>query len=126
MLIQGRSKCKPSGGKVQKNRKKKKRDFGRDFIPMKIGDTKKKILKKKGGKRKVMLAQERIVNVTDPESGKTVRSKIITVKENPANPHFVRMNIITKGAIVETDAGFARITSRPCQDGILNAILIKK
>ena len=126
MLVQGRSKCKPSGGKVNKARKKKKRDFGRDFIPMKVGDTKRNVMKKRGSIRKAMLVEGRIVNLTDPETGKTEKSEIITVKENPANPHFVRMNIITKGAIVETKAGLAKITSRPGQSGALNAILVKK
>ena len=31
---------------------------------------------------------------------------------------------MTKGTIVQTEAGSARITSRPGQDGVVNAILI--
>ena len=53
------------------------------------------------------------------------RSKVISVVENISDPNFVRRNIITKGAIVETDAGYARITSRPGQVGILNAVLVE-
>ena len=41
-----------------------------------------------------------MVNVTDPATGKTVRIEFTTVKENPANPHYVRRNIITRGAVV--------------------------
>ncbi len=52
------------------------------------------------------------------------QSKIITVKENPANRHFVRMNVITKGAVVETEDGLAKVTSRPSRDGTVNAVLI--
>jgi small subunit ribosomal protein S8e len=126
MLVQGRQSSKPTGGKLNANRKKKKMDIGRDFVPIKIGVQKKKFLRKLGGGQKVMLVQENIANVTDPATGKTTKSKIITVKENPANPHFVRMNILTKGAIIETEAGLARITSRPGQDGVLNAVLKKK
>ena len=46
------------------------------------------------------------------------------VVENKANKDFVRMNILTKGAIIETDLGKAKITSRPGQSGSINAILI--
>jgi small subunit ribosomal protein S8e len=62
----------------------------------------------------------------DPATNRVIKSKIKTVKENPANPHYVRMNIITKGAVIETDAGLARVTSRPGQHGVVNAVLIKK
>jgi small subunit ribosomal protein S8e len=46
------------------------------------------------------------------------------VKNNPANPFFARRNITTKGAVIETDIGDAIVTSRPGQDGIVNARLI--
>jgi small subunit ribosomal protein S8e len=48
------------------------------------------------------------------------------VVENPANPHYVRRNILTKGAIVETEFGKARIISRPGQHGVINGVLVKK
>jgi small subunit ribosomal protein S8e len=37
----------------------------------------------------------------------------------------VRRNIITRGAVVETKLGRARITSRPGQHGVANAVLVK-
>ncbi len=64
-------------------------------------------------------------NVIDPETQEAQRVKILTVKKNPANSHYVQRNIINKGAIVETEAGEARITSRPGQDGTVNAVLVK-
>ncbi|HHC19323.1 MAG TPA: 30S ribosomal protein S8e, partial [Euryarchaeota archaeon] len=33
--------------------------------------------------------------------------------------------IITKGTIIETEVGLARVTSRPGQVGIINAVLIQ-
>ncbi len=63
-------------------------------------------------------------NVGDPRSGTTSRAKIITVKSNPANPFFARRNITTKGAVIETEVGDAVVTSRPGQDGVVNARLI--
>ena len=44
--------------------------------------------------------------------------------DNPANVNYVRRNIVTKGAVIETSAGRARVTSRPGQDGQINAVLV--
>jgi small subunit ribosomal protein S8e len=40
------------------------------------------------------------------------------------NPEYVRMNIVTRGAVVETELGKARVTNRVGQDGIVNGVLI--
>jgi small subunit ribosomal protein S8e len=117
-----RSKRKVTGGLYKKHRKKKKYERGRDYIPIKIGEARKKILRVRGGNLKVRLLQTDECIVFP--GGKKV--KILSVKENPANPHFVRMNIITKGAIVETELGLAKVVSRPGQDGVVNAVLIEK
>ena len=50
--------------------------------------------------------------------------KIKTIIENQANRNFVRRNIMNKGAIIDTEIGKAKITSRPGQDGTVNAILV--
>jgi len=126
MITHGRSQRKPTGGLLNKNRKKMKRDIGRDFLPVKIGEPKKKIIKSYGGNHKIVAMSVQTANVTDPHTNTVKKSKIITVKENPANPHYVRMNIITKGAVIETEMGLARVTSRPGQHGIINAVLLKK
>ncbi|HJJ40868.1 MAG TPA: 30S ribosomal protein S8e, partial [Methanocorpusculum sp.] len=34
-------------------------------------------------------------------------------------------NLMTKGAVISTDLGKARIVSRPGQDGVINAVLIE-
>ena len=60
-----------------------------------------------------------------PENKTTKKLKILTVKENNADPHYVQRNIMNKGTIISTDEGNAEITSRPGQDGIINAVLIK-
>ena len=60
--------------------------------------------------------------------GKSTRSpsgaRNVANRGNSANPNYVRRNIITKGAIVETPEGNAKVTSRPGQDGVINGILI--
>ncbi|MEM5832609.1 MAG: 30S ribosomal protein S8e, partial [Candidatus Aenigmatarchaeota archaeon] len=41
-------------------------------------------------------------------------------------PLYERRKIITKGAIIKTEIGLAKVTSRPSQHGVVNAILIQK
>ena len=53
------------------------------------------------------------------------KAKLKKVIENKASRHFARMGIITKGAIIETDKGKAKVTNRPGQDGVINAVLVK-
>jgi len=64
--------------------------------------------------------------VTDPESGKTEKVEVRRVIRNPANVDYDRRGVITKGAIIETPKGLARVTSRPGQHGVINAILISE
>lgn len=125
-ISQFRSHRKATGGLYHRFRKKKKRDFGSDFIAIKIKETRVKEIRTYGGNKKLRVLQTNFANVTNSDTGKTQKAKIITVKENPANPFFVRQNVITKGAIIETELGLAKVISRPGQDGIVNAVLIKK
>ncbi len=64
-------------------------------------------------------------NVSD-NFGKTTKVEILRVIKNPANVDYDRRGVITKGAIIETPLGTARVTSRPGQDGNVNAILVPK
>jgi small subunit ribosomal protein S8e len=59
-------------------------------------------------------------------SGKVTKSKIIRVKSSPANRDYQRRGVITKGAVLETEAGEAVVTSRPTADGVVNAVLTSK
>jgi len=82
-----------------------------------------KIFKKRGGSTRTALISTNYANLTIGK--KTVKVKIKTVLENPASRHFVRQNILSKGAIIETEKGKAKITSRPSKDNIVNAVLVK-
>jgi len=126
MIKQFRAQRKPTGGLYHKLRKMKKRDLGRDFVPVHMAPARKKKVRTYGGSVKMALLSADFANVLDPATHTVRKAKIITVKENPANPHFVRMNVITKGAVIDTEAGLARVTSRPGQHGVVNAVLIKK
>lgn len=120
------SKRKPTGGKAKRMRKKKKFERGSAFLEAKIGKKKVKFERVSGGNRKARLLSIDKANIFDPKTKKSMQAKIISVKENPANPHYVRRNIITKGAVIETETGQARVTSRPGQNGVINAVLISE
>lgn len=66
-----------------------------------------------------------VASVSDPKTGVTRKATIETVIENRADPNYVRRNILTKGAIIKTDLGKARVVNRPGQSGVINAVLIE-
>jgi len=123
-----RAKRKPTGGLVRKFYRKTMRKFemGRDPAKTTIGPKNLvKVQAKRSGVKQRLVATD-VANVFDKKSGKSSKSKILDVVENKANPHFVRLKVITKGAVIKTEAGDARVTSRPGQDGVVNAILIEQ
>lgn len=73
---------------------------------------------------KVKLLKGKYACVTNPKTGKTEKVEIQRVVKNPANVDYDRRGVITKGAIIETPAGLARVTSRPGQDGVINAVSV--
>jgi len=125
-LWQGRSFRKKSGGRIRPARKKRKYEIGREQLHTVIGPQRTKKIRVTGGHYKVRLLFAEFANVYNPKKKKTVKAAIKSVIENPANPHYVRRNIITKGAIIETEIGKAKVTSRPGHDGAINAVLLEK
>ncbi|XRP97694.1 30S ribosomal protein S8e [Methanocaldococcus sp. 16A] len=125
---QGRSRRKPTGGLYRPARKKRKFEMGREPIETHVAEDviKVKKVRTRGGNLKVKVVRTGFANVLDPETNTCKKVKIIRVRENTANIHYVRRNVITKGAIIETEIGLAKVTSRPGQDGTVNAILIKE
>ncbi len=121
---QGKSRRKTTGGRRVFYRKKKKYEIGPDFQPAVIGDPKIKRIRTRGGNQKIRVVHATDVNLSD-RKGNVSRETLETVMENPCNPNYVQRNILTKGAIVSTSKGKARITSRPGQDGVINAILLE-
>jgi small subunit ribosomal protein S8e len=122
----GRSERKRTGGRYRPFRGKRKRELGRDFHPITVGKQKRTVLRKRGGSDKLSLLTAEFANVLNPADKKMKKVKIVAVTENPANPNYVQRNIITKGAIIQTDAGPARVLSRPSQHGVINAVLLSK
>jgi small subunit ribosomal protein S8e len=123
-LWQGKSRRTKTGRRIRYARGKRKFEIGREPHLTTIGlDTRKKI-RTRGKNQKIQLKTTNIAYILDPKTNKTTKTEIVTVKENAANIHYVRRNIMNKGAIIETKIGKARITSRPGQSGTINAILI--
>ncbi|MCS7097314.1 MAG: 30S ribosomal protein S8e [Candidatus Methanomethylicia archaeon] len=126
---QGNDFKKPSGGKKRKSREKRKHELGRPPTQTILGEKDKRIIiRTRGGGRKIRLKVTAYANVVIKDDDKTIvkKAKILKVKSNPANPDYSRRGVITRGAIIETSIGEAKVTSRPGQDGVINAILIKK
>jgi small subunit ribosomal protein S8e len=89
-----------------------------------MGETKRKKIDSKGKSKKSPAFRIQYVNVTDKNKGVTFRAEIQDVEMNPANMDYQRRKVITRGTIIKTTKGRAKVTSRPGQDGILNALLI--
>ena len=105
-------------------RGKRKFEIGREQSDTTIGEVRIKKVQVRGGREKVRMLRGNMVAVADPVTGMSKMVKIETVKENRANLHYMRRNILTKGAVIKTEIGDARITNRPGQDGIINAVLL--
>jgi small subunit ribosomal protein S8e len=118
-------KRKATGGK--KRAHQKKRRFEKGFFPAEtiLGKPKSRTVRKHGGNKKISMLAVNQANISDP-SGKTSKVEILRVIENPANVDYDRRGVITKGTIIATPLGNACVTSRPGQDGIVNATLVQK
>lgn len=117
---------KPTGGLIKVARKKKKYELGSLPTFTKVGKEKREKERVRGGGIKIRAFSVEFANVFDPKTKTAKKVKILDVLENKANPHFVRRGIITKGCVIKTEIGKAKVTSRPSQDGIVNAILLEE
>ncbi len=122
-----KTKAKGTGGKKRSSRDKIKLHYGGFFARAKIekGITKEErsLKESKGGGIKVAAKKVMFANVA---TGKAVKkAKLITVMTSPDNRHYARENILTRGCFVDTELGKARVTSRPGQDGLVNAVLVE-
>jgi len=121
----GRDLKKPSGGKIRPHRKKRKYERGRSPVETLPAEEESRIIKRvRGGNKKVSLKYAAYANVLDPVTNKVYKLKILRVRGNPASIDYSRRGVITKGAIIETEKGVAKVTSRPGQDGVVNAVLL--
>ena len=117
-------KRKRTGGRKRAYRVKRKFEKGSFPAETTLGEPKRKIARGYGGNIKVKALKAKYASVTDPKSGKTEKTEILRVVRNRANVDYNRRGVITKGAEIETSLGLARVTSRPGNDGVINAILL--
>ena len=112
-----------TGGRRGRRTDKKLRFVGGTFTATKVGTTEKKFLRHaRGNTAKVKLRTAKSVNVLTKTGMKKVA--IRTVLETINNRHYARQNILTKGAIIDTELGKVKVTNRVGQDGIVNGRLL--
>ena len=119
-------KKKPSGGRKRAYRGKRRFERGSFSAETSLGEPKRKFVRGRGRNSKVKILKDKYACVTNPKNGKTEKVEIIRVVKNPANIDYNRRGVITKGAIIETRRGLARVTSRPGQNGVINAVLVRE
>jgi small subunit ribosomal protein S8e len=123
--VENLRKKKLTGGKRRPHRSR--RAFESDGYPFEpvAGETVRSPRRTRGGTVLFGLRLAAEANVYDAATGKTAKSKIIRVTANKANREYERRGVITRGATIETELGKARVTSRPSDDGVVNAVLMK-
>ena len=119
-----RSTKKRTGGRRRTVRKKRKHELGSAPTETQVGEQQLKVVETHGGNEKVRAVETDVASVATDDG--VERATIEDVVENASNPNYVRRNIITKGAVIDTDAGRARVTSRPGQDGQVNAVHLEE
>ncbi len=118
-----RTKASGTGGLRRTNRDKRKAHWGGFFSRSKLAETEEvNSFRSRGGKRKAAVHKALFANVA--KAGKVKKVKILNVIESPDNRHYARENLISKGALIETELGKARVRSRPGQNGVVNAVLL--
>ena len=123
--IENLVKRKPTGGRSKPSRGR--RAFEKDGYAIEplVGPATSRPISRRGGHTTAGLITADFANVSD-KSGKVKKSKILRVKHSPANRDYERRGVITRGAVLETEAGEAVVTSRPTADGVVNAALTSK
>ncbi|SEH65247.1 MULTISPECIES: 30S ribosomal protein S8e [Halopenitus] len=122
MKDQGRSTRKRTGGRLRPSHDKKRHQLGREAAETTVGEPRFQYIDARGTEEKVRALSTNVAQVS--VDGETVSAEIENVVENPSNVNYVRRNILTKGAIIETSEGRARVTSRPGQTGLVNAVAV--
>ena len=125
VIIQSKPKRKASGARYKsKIIKKRQHLIGRLPAMTKVGAKKVQSIRARGDSTKLRLLHHDKANVYDSKSKTYSLETIKNVIDSPADKNFIRRKIITKGSVIETTKGNAKVTSRPGQNGVINATLI--
>lgn len=111
-----------TGGRKGRAKDKNLAHIGGSFTSTKVADKDSRMkVRKRGGNTGLKLKKAVTISVVTKEGVK--KAKVLRVLESH-NSEFIRTNIITKNAVVETDLGKVRVTNRVGQDGVVNGVLI--
>lgn len=117
---------KYTGGRKIPMRSRRKSEIDRYPNEAVIGSNVELTRRVRGDNSKTALKTVEFANVSNVEENKTTRSKILRVIKNTSNKDYERRGVITKGTVLETELGLARVISRPGQVGLINAVQLKK
>lgn len=116
---------KLTGGRKVAMRGRRKFEIDRYPHEAVVGPTQIVPRRTRGNNNKVSFKTAEFANVIDQENRKVTKFKILRVTKNPANRDYERRGVVSRGAIIEIENGTARVVSRPGQDGVVNAVLLK-
>ena len=116
---------KLTGGRKIAARGRRKFEIDRYPNEAVVGPTQIVVRRIRGNNVKAAFKTAEFANVIDQDAKKVTKSKILKVTKNPANRDYERRGVISKGAVIETESGAAVVVSRPGQDAVVNAVLVK-
>jgi small subunit ribosomal protein S8e len=123
--LHARSKTKGVGNgkrKVQA-RGKRRREVGNYFSATRLSDKTVALkVRRRGGNAGIRLKDVAVANLLTKDGYK--KAKINSIVESKDNRNFARQNIITKGTVISTELGNAKVINRPGRDGCVNARLV--
>lgn len=123
--LENLTKRRATGGRSKPHRGRRAHEKDGYAIEPLVGQASRRPIRRRGGGVTSGAIFADFANVSD-SAGKATKSKILRVKRSPANRDYERRGVITKGAVLETEAGEAVVTSRPTSDGVVNAVLTTK
>ncbi|MCH2643364.1 MAG: 30S ribosomal protein S8e, partial [Candidatus Thalassarchaeum sp.] len=125
----GISRRKPTGGRLKRPnryRGKRRTEVASEEQLAYVGEADaRKNYRKRSGSQTVRTLSVNQVNV-NMKGGKTVRATVKNVVGNDADPNYIRRNIVTKGAVLDTDQGLVKVTSRPGMHGVVSGVLVEE
>ncbi|MEM3197629.1 MAG: hypothetical protein QW431_06750 [Conexivisphaerales archaeon] len=121
--IENLTKRKATGGKRIAYRGRRRRERKAQPRVAKIGKYEVFTRRSRGGNIiHYVLSAEKIC-VSTKDGNKNV--KLLSLVSNPCNRDYERRGIITKGAVVMTEVGKVKVTSKPSENGTLSGIVIR-
>ncbi|MDE1868741.1 MAG: 30S ribosomal protein S8e [Candidatus Micrarchaeota archaeon] len=111
-----------NGKKNIRLRDRRRSEIGNYFSATKLGDANVVVpIRRRGALKTVRLKRAAFANLLTKEGYKKV--KITGVIESKDNRNFARQAILTKGALISTEAGNAIVINRPGREGMVTAKL---